>query len=162
MATVSSSDLVAVQTLARRVAELRPTTAEEIALVEFMAGAMYSLERAIQCRFDDARMTPDLGFFRSELTQVLDRIRASREPPRPWLSGFYIDSAMMRLDALGHRLGQLVGPERPLPSAVVDAVNSMKHDIDAGIAVGWEARFAHVLKAAEDLWPLLARAVPTS
>jgi hypothetical protein len=160
MATVSSSDLTALQSLARRVASLRPKTADEIALVEFMTGAIYALQRAIQCRFDDSRMTPDLGSMRTELPEVLDRLASSREPQHPWLSGFYIDSAMMRLDALAERLGDHVGPPKPLAPHVPNAVNSMKHDTDAGIGAGWDARFAHVIQAAEDLWPLLAKAVP--
>ena len=126
-----------------------------------MAGALHSLGRAIQCRFDDARMTPDLRALRAELREVLARLAQTREPPRSWLSGFYIDSAMMRLHALGERLGKHVGPEDPLTSFVPDAVNSMKHDTDAGIGAGWDVRFNHVLQAAEDLWPLLVRAVPT-
>jgi hypothetical protein len=162
MATVTSSDLVAVQSLAKQVATLRPSTADEIALVAFMAGALYSLNRAIQCRFDDARMMPDLASLRSELAGVLERLALSQEPRRPYLSGYYIDSAMMRIAALGERLSKRVGAPRPLASHVADAVNSMKHDIDAGIGVGWEARFKDVLKAAEDLWPLLAKAVPSS
>ena len=142
MATVTSSHLRAVQSLARRTGALRPTTAEHIALVAFMAGALYALTRAIECRFDDERMTPDLVTMRVELGEVLDRIAKSRQPYRPWLSGFYIDSAMMRLDALGERLGtHLELSHPPLPSPhIPDAVNSMKHDVDAGIAVGWNAR----------------------
>jgi hypothetical protein len=160
MRTVKSSDLVAVQSLVQRVQRLDPKNADQIALVEFMAGALYSLGRAIQCRFDDARMTPDLRVLRTELVAVLDRLAHTQEPPRPWLSGFYIDSAMMRLHALGERLGEHVGQPKPLAFPVPDAVNSMKHETDAGIGAGWEARFAHVVQAAEDLWPLLSRAVP--
>jgi len=161
MATVTSSQLNAVQSLARRVASLRPRGADQLALVAFMAGALHSLTRAIQFRFDDARMTPEMARVQAELVEVLDRIVVSKEPPRPWLSGYYIDSAMMRIAALGDRLGERFGPRRPLAPSVPDAVNSMKHDLDAGIGAGWDARFSDVLKAAEDLWPLLASAVPS-
>jgi hypothetical protein len=62
---------------------------------------------------------------------------------------------MMRIAALVERLcGQPIDP--PVP----DAVNNMKHDLDAGIEDGWDARFSDVLKAAEDLWALLHLAVP--
>ena len=66
MPSVTSSDLAALQSLTQRVATLRPKTADQLALVEFMAGALYSLMRAIQLRFDDARMTPDLASLASE------------------------------------------------------------------------------------------------
>jgi hypothetical protein len=141
---------------------LDPRTNDHLALVAFMAGALHSLTRAIQCRFDDARMTPDLNEALSELSGVLARVIRSAAPPRAWLSGYYIDSAMMRIAALGERLGKHLGVAHPLSSKIPDVVNSMKHDVDAGITLGWDAKFADVIKAAEDLWPLLAKAVPSS
>ena len=67
---------------------------------------------------------------------------------------------MLRLDALGDRLGKSIGPRKPLEPHVPDTVNRMKHDLDAGISRGWQARFKDVLKAAEDLLPLLSKAIP--
>jgi len=131
-------------------------------LVAFMAGALYSLGRAIQCRFNDARMVPEMQPLATELVDVLSQIEQSKEPPRPWLSGYFIDSAMMRIAALGERLGKQIGPAKPLGPEVPNAVNSMKHAVDAGITEGWEVRFAHVLRDAEVLWPILAKAVPGS
>jgi len=136
-----------------------PQTPAEIALVAFMAGALYSLTCSIQYRFDDRRMTPEMPRVRAELVDVLARISEAKEPPSPWLSGFYIDSAMHRIAALGERLGKELGSNGPLDPQVPDAVNAMKHELDAGIGEGWEARFRHVLKAAHDLLPLLRRAV---
>jgi hypothetical protein len=136
--------------------------AEQVALVAFMTGALYSLAHAMEYGIDDARMKPNLGRLAAECNQVLDAIVQSKEPQADWLSGFYIDSAMLRLDALADRLKkQLHLAKKPLTEPhVPNAVNSMKHDRDAGIAQGWEVRFASVMKAAEELCPPLERAVP--
>jgi hypothetical protein len=160
MATVSSSDIQALQSLAQRVALLQPSTSDHIHLVAFTAGALYSLARAIQCRFDDSRMKPDLDEAPRELAKVLNRISASKEPPNPWLSGYFIDSAMLRLDALGEKLGKKIGPRHPLGPEVPQAVNDMKHTPDARIAEGWDVRFSHVLHEAEQVVALLEKAVP--
>lgn len=82
MGTVTSSDLSSVQSLAKRVATLRPRTYAQVALVAFMAGALHSLVRAIQCHFDDQRMTPDLANAAAELEEVLGRIMKAQEPTR--------------------------------------------------------------------------------
>jgi len=157
---VSSSDIQAVQSLAQRVALLRPSASIDIHLVAFTAGALYSLTRAIQCRFDDSRMTPDLEEVPRELVRVLDRISASKEPPSAWLSGYFVDSAMLRIDALGEKLGEKVGPRHPLGPQVPKAVNDMKHTPDARIAEGWDVRFRHVLQDAEHIVTLLEEVVP--
>ena len=146
--------------MAKRVGLLTPTTPEQIALVAFMAGALYALHRSLQLRFDDSRMTPDLAKTPAELQEVLRAVGATAPVSEAWLSGFYVDSAMMRLSALDERLSKHLGTKRILSPLVPDAVNSMKHDVDAGIGAGWPVRLADTLFAAEQLCECLQRAVP--
>jgi hypothetical protein len=63
---------------------------------------------------------------------------------------------MFRLAALDERIAEHLGIPRPLGPEIPDAVNSMKHDVDAGIAAGWNVRLEHVIHGAQTLWPLLA------
>ena len=66
------------------------------------------------------------------------------------------------LAALDERIAEHLGTKRPLRPLVPDAVNSMKHDVDAGIAVGWKVRFGDILDAADELCGLLEKAVTSS
>jgi len=157
--TTSHHDLETVRRLAGRMAALRPTTPEEIALLAFMAGTLYGLGRAVELRFDDARMTPDIPKAPSELRDTFAANAGGSAPPDAWLSGFYFDSAIMRISALRERVNKYLGTKPDVAQKVHNVVNKLKHDVDADIAVGWSIRFADVLKAAEDLCGLLEKAI---
>ena len=127
-----------------------------------MAGTLYALGRAVGLGFDDARMTPDLALVPAELRSTLTAIAGASGSPDAWLSGFYIDSAMMRLGALNERIDKYLATKRDVAEKVRKVVNSLKHDVDADITSGWDVRFADVLKAAEDLCGLLEQAITST
>ena len=160
--TTSDHDLETVRRLASRMAALRPTTPSEIALLAFMAGTLYCLDRAVELRFDDARMTPDLTKAPVELHETFTAVAGASAVPEAWLSGFYFDSAIMRISALNERIDNYLGTKRDVARKVRKVVNKLKHAVDAGIAAGWRVRFADVLRAADDLCGLLEQAITTT
>ena len=157
--TASSQEVATIRGLANRMAALTPQNPGEVALLAFAAGTLYALSRAAELRFDDARMTPDLTKTPQELRTVLAAIGSGTIVPDAWLSGFHVDSAMMRLAALNERIDKYLGQKRDLAQRIRQIVNDLKHDIDAGIASGWKIKFADVLKGAEDLCGLLEQAI---
>lgn len=158
--TDRSKELTALKALAKRMSTLAPRNADETALLAFMAGVIYALTRAAQLEFDDARMAPDLSKVPPELRQTLSDVGGDAAPPDPWLSGFYLDSAMMRLAALNERLDKYLGAKRNLASKVSKLVNKLKHDVDAGITDGWKMSFTEVVTTTSDLCGLLEMGIP--
>ena len=154
-----SSDVMTIRGFAARVAKLAPRDANEVALVGFMAGALYALERAAHCGFDDARMKLTLVLERSELKKTLAALEGGRPLGEPWLAGFYLDSAVLRLSALNERIDKHLGTNHDIAKKIRRLVNQIKHEVDAGIGQGWSVTFADVLKSKEDLCGLLEQAV---
>jgi hypothetical protein len=68
----------AIQELARRLAALDPQTDAPTDLVGLMAGALYSLDRAAELGFDDARVTPNRAEFAAELRATQGRAVGGR------------------------------------------------------------------------------------
>ena len=153
------SDAVFIRGLATRVAKLVPRSSDEVALVGFMAGALYALERSAQCGFDDARMRLTLSLERTELEQTLAALESGRPLGDPWLAGFYLDSAILRLSALNERIDKHLGISHDIAKQVRQVVNKIKHEVDAGIGKGWAVTFADILRSTEDLCDLLVQAV---
>ncbi len=89
---VTASDTTTIQGLAARLLKLVPCDSSQVALVGFMAGALYALERAVELGFDDGRMKLDLAIERSEQRQSLEALERASAPGNPWLAGFYLDS----------------------------------------------------------------------
>jgi hypothetical protein len=113
---------------------IKPRDADEAALLAFIAGTLYSLAQGALLQFDDSRMTPD-------------PLLAAN----PWLSGFYVDSAMMRVSALSWRTNERLKIKTDWAPKVRETVNQLKHDIDAGIEKGWQVRFADILSGIDDV-----------
>src|SRR2546422_591207 len=79
---------------AARLGDVRRRTDADVSLLGIMAGALYSLDRADQLGYQDARgQSRDLGFFASEFSATLKSLGKGHQPPRGWLAGFYFISA---------------------------------------------------------------------
>ena len=141
--------------LASRIAAINPPDHAGIALLGLMAGVLYSLELAMKLEYDDARKKRGIDDEKTEIRQTLEAIGHDRAPAEPWLAGFYLVSAIMRLDTFYERMIKYAGVKRKLAHEIHCVNNSIKHDIDAGIKAGWNIRFADVLRSTEDLCVLL-------
>jgi hypothetical protein len=76
--------------LARRIAAINPRDHTGVVLLGLMAGVLYSLNRAAELDFDDARMKRSIGEEKIEIQQTLGSIEHSHVPANPWLAGFYL------------------------------------------------------------------------
>ena len=156
---MARDDLARVSRLATQLAALAPKGEDLATLLAFMAGALYALGLAVGLEFDDARMTPTGSAIAAEVHDALVALATAGSPPAPWRSGFYVDSALMRLAAIDERLSKYLKRQRILPAGIADTVNHLKHDTDAGIRQGWRIRFDDLLGAAEVLTAELVRIV---
>ena len=156
---VTASDTATVQGLAARLSRLAPRDANQVALVGFMAGALYALERAVDLGFNDGRMKLDLATERAEQRQTLEALERASAPGNPWLAGFYLDSAILRLSTLNERVDKYLGTNHDIAAQIRRLVNKIKHEVDADIGSGWNIKFSDVLTSTEDLCGLLERAI---
>ena len=72
---------------ATRLADLQPRTAhpDDASLLGIMAGALYSLEKADQLGYQDARGTaPNLDVLANEFRTTLRKIGKGDQPPQTW------------------------------------------------------------------------------
>lgn len=146
--------------LAQRLLRLTARDYDQVALLGLMVGVLYALDRAAHLAFSDARLK-SCGSDEelAEHRKTLEAIQGCAAAPEPWRAGFYFDSAIMRLAALNERIPKYLGNNQDLAKDVRRVVNKIKHDIDAGIACGWNITFAKVLKSTDELCKLLERAL---
>lgn len=156
---VTASDIVTIQALAARLLKLTPRDANQVALVGFMAGALYALERAVELGFHDGRMKLDLAIERAEQRQTLKALELATVPGNPWLAGFYFDSAILRLSALNERIDMYLGTKHNIAAQIRRLVNKIKHEVDADIGSGWNIKLSDVLTSTKDLCGLLESAI---
>jgi len=153
-------NLERIKQLAERMADLRPANDDETTLLAFMAATLYGLVRAAELRFDDALIKPDPADARDEVRSTLSGIVEGSAPSEPWLSGYHVDSALLRLMPLNERANKHLGLKPDLDSAVAGVAKAMKHHVGAGITKGWPiGGLANVLDATESLADLLERAI---
>jgi hypothetical protein len=124
-----------------------------------MAGALYALERAVELGFNDERMKLDLATERAEQKSTLEALERASAPGNPWLAGFYLDSAILRLSALNERVDKYLGTNHDVATQIRRLVNKIKHEVDADIGSGWSIKFSDVLTSTKDLCGLLERAI---
>src|ERR1051325_4822886 len=129
-----STERAEVRALAAKVAALHPRGRGEVSLVGFMTGALHALERAAQLNYDDSRAKPVLAEFTSEFQKTLKSLTRGTTRPHAWLAGFYLHSAMLRLDAVDVRLNKHPRAKPFKSTRVHGAVNSLKHDLDAHLS----------------------------
>lgn len=119
-----------IRALAAKVADLPFQTGPEVSLVGVLAGALYSLEKADQNGYKDARgQSQDVQVFADEFRRTLKKVGKGEQPPLTWVGGYYFTSALVRLAALVDRLDlPLTARSR---SHLVHDVDWFKHRSDA-------------------------------
>ena len=136
--------------LARQAEELEATNLQELALLGHFLGAVYSLDRAYTLRVEDREREVSLDAYSDELRRVAQAIgkRASLGEI-PWLSDYYLNSALYRLSAVAERLSKYGDQDRRFIGIkdLVDDVDRMKHDVE-GRLTDRSVRFNEALGAA--------------
>lgn len=138
--------LPTIRALAKRLAACKPTTDDHIAGLGFIAGALYALERAAGLGYDDSRSAPVPMSFAGDFAATLAAIGKGAAHPQAWQSGFFFNSAIMRLAALNERL-----PANDVAKGIRRSVNLLKHHADAHISGKRPVTFLEAVTAAEDL-----------
>jgi len=136
----------ALASIGSELAELIPLLADRLGdLLDLSAGALASLIRARQLEYED-RPGPLPPEYYTALSQRVARMVAGTLPPRGrWISGYYFNSAILRIGPAREKLRRLLeqidkgkkGGEisrRSLPRGEFDAVHSeyrvLKHDLN--------------------------------
>src|ERR1700694_5288885 len=127
----SPKNQTTIKVLARRIAAIEARDQGGIALLGLMTGVLYSLERAIELGFDDARIKKrGVNDEKTEIRQTLESIEHGRALADPWLAGFYFDSAIMRLATFHERIAKYAGVKGVLAHEVYCTNSAIKHQID--------------------------------
>jgi len=146
-----------VKALAKRIAAIKPRDHGGIALLGLMAGVLYSLERAIELNFDDARMKREVYDESIEIHDTLEAIGHGRVPSHAWLAGFYLFSAIMRIDTFCERIVKYARVKIVLAPEVHRINKAIKHKDDAGLKKGLKIQIADVLRSTKDVCELLEK-----
>jgi len=94
-----------IRALAARLERMQPLDKTDVALFGVMAGALHSLDKAVQLGYQDQRgQSRNASIFGREFRTTLKKIARGHAPPHQWLAGFYFLSGLMRLAALIDRL----------------------------------------------------------
>jgi hypothetical protein len=144
--------LVTIRGLAVRLSACKPSTNRDIAGLGFMAGALHGLERAAALGYEDSRSQPVPAQFAREFIDALTANGRGAPPSAIWESGFFFNSAIMRLAALNERIA---GSNDVAPN-IRRSVNLLKHRADAHISGERPISFDEAVTAATDLCALLA------
>ena len=137
---------------------LRPKSIAHVAALGLLAGALYSLLEAAACDYEDSRSDPSSVPFADEFAQTLLALSQQTAPPRAWQSGFYFNSALMRLDALDTRLAIMLKSKPLYDGPVRLSVNALKHDVDAHVSGQNTVTFGQAVEAAQRLKARLQQA----
>jgi hypothetical protein len=129
----------------------------ELALFGFIVGALYALHKAIMFGYTD-RGEDNWA----ELRQIAEKVSHQDEITEiDWLSGFYFNSAIMRLAAIGERMYRYAGKQRDITPHIRKEVNRLKHDV-LGVASGRTVTMRDALDAALSLSCILAQIVSST
>lgn len=138
--------------LAGRTELLRPQTRAEQALVGHWVGALYALVRAQGLTFRDQSGDATPVDYLAQLRRVTHCVSREKVPrDTAWLAGFYLNSALFRLAALGERIAKYAGQDRRLAKDVGVEVNRLKHDV-SGVMAGRSIGLTRAVRAA---WKVL-------
>jgi hypothetical protein len=136
------------QEIAHRVSKLRPAENTEVAFVNLMAGAVYALHQAAVLNYDDKRATPNPETSKREFRRSVINIAKGLSPDDEWLSGFYLNSALLRIAPLNERINQYTHTKRDI-TKVRQLVNKIKHQPDAQIGRAWQVTLVDAVDALE-------------
>ena len=146
--TARMNDDENIQKLIAAAASFTPANSDEVALYSSMLGALYALREARYLGYSDDLAKAQAPQAALRAASVAQSLVAGTKPDDAWLSGFYFNSALMRLSALNERLDTYAGFRRDSAAKVRKAVNALKHDVDAHLWSGWDMTFAEALTAA--------------
>jgi hypothetical protein len=156
--------------LAREFEDL-PDHAAVTDVFDYLAGAIFSLKNCEPQPFLN-RKGGQVANYKKMLSQYLSEIPEGRSPNRYWVSGYYVDSVMLRIAACYDRIPKLIlkknkGNAHELMrsiwgdassyanwKAVYEEVNKLKHD-PAGLAFGRQVGKDEVMGALNEIVSLL-------
>ena len=146
-----TEQLDALKSLTIRLKDLKPGNDEEIALVGFAIGAIYSLREATRISevgYSDEHLEPD---YPQILMKQIEMLSEEKDPSdSPWLSGYFFNSGLYRVAALNERIDKYVGTQANLAKDVRDEVNRLKHDVE-GVIGGRNVGMDETLQGLEKL-----------
>ena len=146
------------RTIAADLSALRPKSIAHVAALGLFAGALYSLLEAAERDYEDSRSDPSSVPFADEFAQTLSALSQQTESPRAWQSGFYFNSALMRLDAVDTRLAIMLKSKPLYDGPVRLSVNALKHEVDAHVSGQNTVTFSQAVEAAQRLKTRLQQA----
>jgi hypothetical protein len=121
----------ALTSLASRLKSLVPKNDEEIALVGFCVGAIYSLSEATRISdsgYSDEHLEADYPKVLMNEIETLSEGKVISDSI--WLSGYYFNSGLYRISALNERIDKYIGQQSDLARGVRREVNRFKHDVE--------------------------------
>ena len=149
--------------------------AERLDIFDYLAGAVFSLEKCHDLRFWN-RQTGFLSGYKNRIAEYLRQIPSGLEPTPYWVSGYFVNSAMIRVAACYDRIPKLILKKKKLkdgetahslmksllddPSryanwnSVYTEVNRLKHDKE-GLAPGRQVSKDEITKALVEIVSLL-------
>ncbi len=132
----SQLELAELRETAKKLSGISPSNKSEMGMMGFAVGAVYALRKAINYGFVDRtgqELPPD---YTQELQRIAARLASTDELTEiDWLSGFYFNSALKRLDGLNDRLDKYIGLQRDLGGTAREEVNRLMHDV-SGVLSG--------------------------
>ena len=142
--------------LAERIKGLAPGNDEELALVGFVVGAIYSLLEATRISgegYSDEHLEPD--YPQIMMSQIDALSEGEVVADSPWLSGYFFNSGLYRIAALNARVADYVGTRSDLAGDIREEVNRFKHHID-GVTGGRNVGIREALEGLDKLVQSLA------
>ena len=142
--------------IANRLNGLAPANDEELALVGFAVGAIYSLQEATRISEDgysDEHLDPE--YPQTLMTQIASLSAGEEIADSPWLSGYFFNSGLYRIAALNERVDKYIGSRSDLAGDVHHEVNRLKHRVE-GVIGGRNVGISEAQEGLEKLVESLA------
>lgn len=93
-----------------------------------------------------------------EAWQAARSVSLGAVPDSAWLSGFYMNSALLRLALLSERIGKHGGERRDIPR-LRRLANRIKHEPSAQMGGAWNYTLVDAVEALEELLTRLVAAI---
>jgi hypothetical protein len=148
----NADQLSTVRGLAKRLANCSFDETFEQAMAGFAVGAAFSLERALSLGWSDQSRPQPGQPYHDELIEVAADIANGDVPTQQrWLAGYYFNSALLRLSALGDHVAVYVSDglrdKWALQDNVRDDVNLLKHDMEKHLSDGLKSKVTDAIEA---------------
>ena len=114
---------------------LHAATEEETGICGLLLGALYALHQADRFGYRDRTRSPLRMDYPEELASLAARIGVGEVPTEgQWLAGFFLNSALLRLQPASERMGKYANMRQDLVPDVRNEVNRLKHDVEGVIS----------------------------